>query len=230
MTDGGGPSGPVELVIFDCDGVLVDTERVALPLEVELLGELGWELTVDEIAERFLGMSDADYVAAIEDHLGRAVPEGWLESTEPRYRAAFAADLRPVDGVESALDALERAGVATCVGSSGSHDKIRFTLGLTGLLDRFEGRIFSATEVPRGKPAPDLFLHAASSLGAPPARCVVVEDSLLGLDAALAAGMRAIAYDGGIVPAHRLARTGVPICSDMRRLAADLLTDPLARP
>lgn len=129
-------------------------------------------------------------------------------------------------GIEAALDALDRAGVTTCVASSGSPEKIRHTLGLTGLWSRFEGRIFSAVEVENGKPAPDLFLHAAASLGAEPARCVVVEDSPAGLQGALAAGMRAIAYAGGLVPLTRLSLPGVTVISDMRELPVELLRAP----
>jgi beta-phosphoglucomutase-like phosphatase (HAD superfamily) len=104
------------------------------------------------------------------------------------------------------------------VASSGTHDKMTFTLGLTGLLDRFEGRLFSATEVRHGKPAPDLFLHAAEAMGWEPSSCVVVEDSPYGVDAALAAGMQAIAYAGGVTLADRLARHGVTLITDMRDL------------
>src|SRR4051794_9981016 len=185
-----------ELVIFDCDGVLVDTERLSIRLEVELLGELGWEVTEAEIVERFVGVSDAAMVRIIEEHLGRALPADWTESVQPRYRAAYEADLEPVSGVVAALDAIEAAGIATCVASSGTHDKMAFTLGRTGLAERFDGRIYSATEVARGKPAPDLFLHAAARMGIDRTCCAVVEDSRPGVEAALAAGMLAFAYGG----------------------------------
>lgn len=209
---------PVDLVIFDCDGVLVDSERIAVRLEVELLGELGWQLTEAEIVERFVGISDAAMRVAIEEHLGRALPADWDAQVTPRYRAALAADLQPVDGVLEAYDAIRAAGIATCVASSGSHDKIRFTLGLTGLYERFQGRIFSATEVGHGKPAPDLFLHAADRMGVAPARCAVVEDSRPGLDAARAAGMRALAYAGGVTPRSRLTGAGVTVFDRMADL------------
>ncbi|MGO9558060.1 MAG: HAD family hydrolase [Acidimicrobiales bacterium] len=211
--------GATELVIFDCDGVLVDSEHLSVEVEVGILGDLGWEITPSEIAERFLGISDADYVAKIEDHLGITLPPSWLEEMAPRYRAAFERDLQPVDGIVAALDDLESADIRTSVASSGTPEKMRFTLGLTGLWDRFEGRIFSATEVSRGKPAPDLFLHAASRIGVEPSRCAVVEDSPAGVQAALAAGMRTIAYAGGLVPLERLALPGVTVISDMRELA-----------
>ncbi len=207
-----------DLVIFDCDGVLVDTERIAVPIDVALLAELGWEMSASEVVERFLGMSDADCKAAIEAYLGEPVPPEVSFETDPRYREAFERDLAPVDGVVESLDALERAGVATCVASGGTHSKMRFTLGLTGLYERFDGRIYSAEDVTRGKPAPDLFLLAASELGVPAPRCAVVEDSPLGLEAAIAAGMSALAYAGGLTPRSRLAVAGATLFEDMRAL------------
>ncbi|HEU4896032.1 MAG TPA: HAD family hydrolase, partial [Actinomycetota bacterium] len=178
--------GPFELVIFDCDGVLVDSERIAVRVEAEYLTELGWPLTEAEIAERFMGRT-AEYMdEAIEAHLGVRLPPDWKDQFQRRYLDAFVADLVPVDGVVEALDQIT---VATCVASSGSHDKLRFTLGHTGLYERFDGRIFSGYEVANGKPAPDLFLHAAARMGADPARCAVVEDTLYGVMAARAAGM-----------------------------------------
>lgn len=205
-------------MLFDCDGVLVDSERIAVEVEVGILGDLGWEITPEEVVELFLGVSDADYLARVEDHLGITLPEGWLDETAPRYRAAFERELRPVPGVVRALDALDRAGVTSAVTSSGTFDKLRFTLGLTGLWHRFEGRIFSATEVARGKPAPDLFLYAAEHMGVAPERCVVVEDSLPGVKAALAAGMRPVAYAGGLVPVESLSQPGVTVIDDMGQL------------
>ena len=209
-----------DLVIFDCDGVLVDTERLAIRLEVELLAELGWDLTEAEIVERFVGISDGAMQRAIEEHTDRPLPPGWDEAVQPRYRDAFAADLAPVPGVVDVLDQLDAAGVATCVASSGTHEKMAFTLGLTGLAERFAGRIFSATEVEHGKPAPDLFLHAAARTGANPSRCAVIEDSRPGVDAAVAAGMRVLAYGGGVTPPARLVRDGAEVFLRMDALPA----------
>ena len=203
------------LVIFDCDGVLVDSERVAVRLEVTLLAELGWQLTEAEIAERFVGRTDAYMRAEIERHIGQELPTDWDEQAALRYRQAFETELTPVDGI---VDALDRITAQTCVASSGTHDKMRFTLGITGLYPRFEGRIFSTTEVAHGKPAPDLFLHAAGRLGVDPAHCVVVEDSPFGVQAARAAGMRAFGYAGGLTPAARLDGPGTTVFHDMRAL------------
>jgi HAD superfamily hydrolase (TIGR01509 family) len=207
-----------ELVIFDCDGVLVDSERLALRIDVRVLAELGWELTEDEIVERFVGRSDEHMRREISAHLGRELPADWDAAYTPHYRAVFAEELEAVPGVVAVLDHLDRAGTPTCVATSGSHDKTRFTLGRTGLLDRFAGRIFSADDVANGKPAPDLFLHAARRLGADPARCAVVEDSVPGITAALAAGMDAYGYGGGVTPGKRLERPGVTVFNDMAEL------------
>jgi HAD superfamily hydrolase (TIGR01509 family) len=204
-----------ELVIFDCDGVLVDSERIAVRVEAEVLSELGWPLTEAEIVERFMGRTAEFMDQAIEAELGDRLPGDWREEFQRRYRAAFDAGLAPVDGIVEALDQIP---VPTCVASSGSHDKLRFTLGRTGLYRRFEGKIFSGYEVADGKPAPDLFLHAAARMGVEPARCAVVEDSRFGVLAARAAGMRAFGYAGGLCPPELLAGPGTVVFHDMREL------------
>jgi len=208
-------SAAVELVIFDCDGVLIDSERLAVGVDVAMLHDLGWPLSEAEVIERFVGRSDRDTRAAIEAHIGRALPAEWGEQINRRYREAFAAELVPVAGV---LDALDRIALPTCVASSGTHAHLRYTLGLTGLYERFEGRIFSAEDVADGKPAPDLFLHAAASMGARPGGCVVVEDSLAGVRAARAAGMRVLAFAGGLTPAALLTGPGTTVFTEMREL------------
>ncbi|XAS64971.1 HAD family hydrolase [Micrococcaceae bacterium Sec5.8] len=139
------------------------------PLAAEdqrVLADLGWELELEleEIVDRFVGRSEADFTDALEAQLGRELGEGWDRKYEPWYRSAFDRELAPVDGVVAALDGLR---IPHCGASSGSHAKMRRTLGQTGLLPRFEGRILSATEVARVKPAPDLFLHAAGTPGRP---------------------------------------------------------------
>jgi HAD superfamily hydrolase (TIGR01509 family) len=188
-------------------------------VEVAVLAELGWPLPQAEVIERFMGRSQAVMVQAILDRLGGRLPDGWQDRLDRRYRAAFEAELAPVDGI---VEALDRIVTPTCVASGGSHEWLRHTLGLTGLYDRFQGRIFSASEVAQGKPAPDLFLHAAARLGAEPATCAVVEDSRYGVEAARAAGMRAFGYTGGLTPPERLAGPRTVLFDDMRRLP-DLL-------
>jgi HAD superfamily hydrolase (TIGR01509 family) len=204
-----------ELVIFDCDGVLVDSERLAVKVDVVLLGELGWPLSEAEVIERFVGRSDRDTRAAIETHLGRKLPAGWQKTLTARYHEAFAAELAPVAGIQEALD---RITLPTCIASSGTHEHLRYTLSLTGLYERFAGRIFSAQDVARGKPAPDLFLYAAATMSAEPAACVVVEDSRSGVEAARAAGMRVLAFAAGLTPPELLEGPNTGVFADMREL------------
>jgi HAD superfamily hydrolase (TIGR01509 family) len=208
-----------DLVVFDCDGVLVDSERLSIRLDAELLRELGWELTENEIVERWVGRTEAAMKAEIEAHLGRDISAEW-DAFSIRYVQAFAEELQPVDGIEEAVEAVQVAGYATCVASSGGLDKIRRNLAKTGLLERFDGRLFSADDVEHGKPAPDLFLHAAEVMGADPARTAVIEDSAHGVAAGLSAGMTVFAYTGGVTPAARLTGPGVAPFGDMRALPA----------
>ncbi|WP_415948286.1 HAD family hydrolase [Streptomyces sp. KLOTTS4A1] len=208
---------PIELVIFDCDGVLVDSERIAVRVQVALGAELGWPLTESEVVGRFIGRSHAAIHEQVAARLGADTAALWSERFERLHREAVDKGLAPVDGLPEALDALT---LPTCVASSGSHDKMRHTLGSTGLYERFAGRIYSATEVPRGKPAPDLFLHAARQMGVDPAACVVVEDSGPGVRAARAAGMRAFGYAGGLTPAELLEGPDTTVFHDMRKLPA----------
>jgi HAD superfamily hydrolase (TIGR01509 family) len=207
--------GRIELVIFDCDGVLVDSERISVRTDVDVLARLGWPLSEEEVVERFLGRTEEEMIAEIEAEIGRPLAQDWAEEFDPLYREALAAELQPVDGVVEALDWI---AIPTCVASSGTLDKMRFTLGLTGLWDRFEGRIFSAAEVANGKPAPDLFLLAAERMGVQPPASAVVEDSRFGVEAARAAGMRAFGYAGGLTPADRLEGPDTVVFEDMRQL------------
>lgn len=219
----------MDLVIFDCDGVLVDTEPISARVGAQVLTRLGWELTPDEVMDRFLGCSEEHFRAEVEAHVRRPLPAGWDAEFEPLHDAAFEAELTPVEGIGAVLAELEASGVPTCVASNGGHDKMRRTLGLTGLYDRFEGRIFSAQDVPRGKPAPDLYLHAAARMGVDPAACVVVEDSPRGVEAALAAGMACLGF-AGLTPPERLAGPGVEVCrsmADVLRRLRSRLPDPV---
>lgn len=207
----------LDLVIFDCDGVLVDSERIAVRIDAVVLGELGWPLTEADVVERFVGRSEAYMVEQIELALGRSLAPDWDARYRRLYREAFEAELEPVDGVVEALDAI---AAPVCVASSSTHERLRHTLGLTGLLERFDGRIFSVEDVTNGKPAPDLFLHAATTLGADPSRCAVVEDSRYGVEAARAAGMRAFGYAGGLTGRESLAGPATVVFDDMRELPA----------
>ncbi len=212
------PVGNFDLVIFDCDGVLVDSERLAIRVEAEIVTGLGWSLTESDIVERFVGRSASYMHQEIERHLGRSID--WDSAFEARYREVFEAELEPVPGI---IDALREIALPTCVASSGSHDRMRFTLGKTELLDEFRGRIFSVDDVENGKPAPDIFLHAAKEMGASPARCAVVEDSVSGVSAGLAAGMTVFGYCGGVTSADSLSIGEAVVFDDMAKLPALLI-------
>jgi HAD superfamily hydrolase (TIGR01509 family) len=205
-----------EMVIFDCDGVLIDSERLAVVLDMEMLAVLGWSLPQTEVIERFMGRSATYMLSEIERWLGHPLPERWAEDWDERYRQKLAAELEPVDGI---VEALEQITLATCIASSSEHDHLRRNLRTVGLYDLFKGRIFSASEVENGKPAPDLFLHASLRMGVEPSRCVVVEDSRYGVQAGRAAGMHVLAYaGGGMTPIDALAGPGTTVFEDMRQL------------
>jgi HAD superfamily hydrolase (TIGR01509 family) len=181
-------------VIFDCDGVLVDSERLMNREFSAMLNELGLPYDTERTTSTFMGRSMKSCMEIVESQLGRPVPADFLSVLDQRAYAVFAAELQPVPGITTVLDALDAAAIPYCVASSGSHEKMQTTLGITGLLTRLTGRITSATEVAHGKPAPDVFLLAAERLALAPRDCVVIEDSLLGIEAARAAGMRVIGY------------------------------------
>src|SRR4051794_40625003 len=152
-----------DLVIFDCDGVLVDSEPLSNRILAERLTAIGLPTTTEQSLADYMGRSWASCAALIEHRLGRPLPAGFADGYHEELFTALRGELRPVAGVEAVLAAL---GTPACVASSGSHEKIRTSLGTTGLLERFDGRIFSASDVEHGKPAPDLFLHASRELGA----------------------------------------------------------------
>lgn len=225
----GRPVDAFDLVIFDCDGVLVDTEPVATRVLVAMLAEVGIVMSEAECLRTFVGRSAAGSLAIIEERLGRPVPVGFHDDWHALLFGEFRRGVQPIAGVVAALDAIT---LPTCVASSGSHERMRLTLGASGLLSRFEGRLFSATEVARGKPFPDVFLHAARVMSATPARSAVVEDSPAGVAAGVTAGMTVFAYTGR---AHsdpdELARAGAVPFARMLELPALLAgARPTARP
>ena len=203
-----------ESVIFDCDGVLVDTEPSANKVLAALIGELGISTTPEQTMSTYMGRSWASCMEILEAELGAPVPDGFGDRYRSGVAAAWRRELEPVPGIVAALDEI---ALPTCVASSGEHERMRLTLGLTGLLPRFEGRIFSATEVAHGKPAPDLFLHAAERMGFDPATTVVVEDTVPGVQAGRAAGMRVLAF-ARLTPAAALEEAGGEVFDDMRAL------------
>jgi len=205
-------------VIFDCDGVLVDSEPVGNAVLAELISELGIPTSTEQSIATYMGRSMASCLALLEERLGQPPPADFADRYRAGVEAGWRRELAPVPGIVAALDQIE---LPTCVASSGDHDRMRLTLGLTGLWDRFAGRIFSATEVARGKPAPDLFLHAAERMGFDAAATAVVEDTVPGVRAGRAAGMRVLAF-ARLVPAADLAAAGGEVFDDMAALP-DLL-------
>jgi HAD superfamily hydrolase (TIGR01509 family) len=207
-----------DLVIFDCDGVLVDSERLAVRIEADILTGLGWPLSESDIVERFVGRSAAHMQQEIERQLGRDID--WDLEFESPCRKVFERELAPVPGV---VGALGQISASVCVASSGTHERMRFTLGTTGLYDQFAGRIFSVDEVTRGKPAPDIFLHAAAQMDVAPDRCAVIEDSVSGVTAGLVAGMTVFAFAGGVTSQSQLSIGDAVVFDDMRDLPALLV-------
>jgi HAD superfamily hydrolase (TIGR01509 family) len=214
-----------DLVIFDCDGVLIDSELLSVEADLACLAEEGIvDLSAEEILERYTGISMAGMLSDLETRYGRSFPD-----FAPRHRqcltALFENSLQPIRGIAEVLASL---GCKVCVASSSTPDRLRLALTLVGLFDRLHPHIFSTTEVARGKPAPDLFLHAATQMAVEPRHCVVIEDSVPGVIAAVAAGMTAIGFTGGghCRPGHdsRLYAEGAAlVIGDMAQLPAALM-------
>ena len=214
-----GRAGP-QLVIFDCDGVLVDSETICNTVMAQMLGQLGWALSLQQTIDTFIGRSLPQCLAIIAGHLGHPPPADFQPQLALRTQAALRAGLKPVAGIEALLSGL---GVPCCVASNGNRAKMDFTLGLTGLAPRFSGRSHCAEDVARPKPAPDLFLHAARCHHAEASRCVVVEDTPTGIQAARAAGMQAFGFAALTVP-QRLRDAGAhQVFAQMSELPALLL-------
>lgn len=209
-------------VIFDCDGVLVDSERIGVHIDRQVLADVGLDFTIEEVVGHFMGKSDKHFVETVESMIGKPVPENWLDEIASRYHEAFENELTTVPGIEEALAEVD---LPYCVASSGTHEKMRFTLGKTGLLEKFENKLFSSTEVERGKPHPDLFLYAASKMGWSPDRCAVVEDSHAGVQAGLAAGMKVVAYAGGFLSHDDIQHENLVVIQQMADLPK-LLSEP----
>ena len=191
------PAETRRLMIFDCDGVLVDSEVLACGVQARAITGYGLPLTTADVARRFLGMSARDMRAAVEIDLGRPLPEDHEARCAEQLFALFRRELKPVQGMRDLVGRLGAAGHPRCVASSSSPERIALALEVAGLSKAFEPHVFSATQVERGKPAPDLFLHAARAMAFAPARCVVVEDSVNGIRAARCAGMIAVGFLGG---------------------------------
>jgi HAD superfamily hydrolase (TIGR01509 family) len=213
---------PYDLIIFDCDGVLVDSELITNRVFALMLGEIGIHMTLEEVLERFVGRSMSQCWEVIAGILGHPLPQSFLDDYRRRAASALQSELKIVPGVDAVV-----AGLNTpfCVASSGTHEKMQLTLGATGLLAKFSGRIYSVTDVARSKPYPDVYLHAAKQMGVAPASCAVIEDTPTGVRAGVAAGMTVFGYCA-LTPEQRLREAGaLTTFRHMRELPA-LLRSP----
>lgn len=183
-----------ELIIFDCDGVLVDSEPIANAVLAQHLTLHGLPTTTYEAMSLYKGRSMSSVLQIAAKHLGRPLPATFLDEMQAETYRAFETQLKAVEGAEALVMWVQEQGYQTCIASSGDYEKLDTTLGITGLKRYFDGRIFSAVDVQNGKPAPDLFLHACAAMQALPQVCSVIEDSQAGVTAALAAKMRVFAY------------------------------------
>jgi HAD superfamily hydrolase (TIGR01509 family) len=211
-----------DLVIFDCDGVLVNSEKVANEVFADVLLQVcGLEFTLEEMFDTFVGHSRAQCLDKIEVMLGEPPPAELDQRYQNDINRALKDSVIAIEGIESILRDLD---IPFCVASSGSHDKMRMTLGKTGLIDLFDGNIFSTSEVERGKPHPDIYLHAAAAMGSYHAeRCLVIEDSPIGVTGAVAAGMQVFGF-AELMPAHKLKASGAHLVFDRMHDLPDLIS------
>jgi HAD superfamily hydrolase (TIGR01509 family) len=184
----------IRLVIFDCDGVLIDSEILSGQILIELLGEIGVQVDFEFVQRNFLGRSFTKVAAEIRESFGKKLAPDFEERYRAQLAAVFKTELKPIPGIERILDEI---GVHYCMATSSSPARAKMSLELSGLAHYFGDRYFTASQVARGKPAPDLFLYAASAMEVAPVNCLVIEDSTPGIDAALAAGMLALRFVGG---------------------------------
>ncbi len=188
------PNPLYDLIIFDCDGVLVDSEMLASRALAEYLRELGVPMTEEESRDRYTGMSIASVKQLAEEFFKVSLPDDFEDGLWARDQKVFTRDLKPIAGI---IDLLEALPTPTCVASSGRPEKIYHSLEVTGMLKYFQPHLFSARMVKKGKPAPDLFQLAAQKMNTPPEKCLVIEDSTFGIEGALAAGMAVVGFAGG---------------------------------
>ncbi len=184
----------IELVIFDCDGVLIDSEMISAQMLIATLRDFGIEVDLAYVARHFLGRSYPTVLKQIRDEFGVVLPPAFEDDYRDRLLTAFEQDLRAMPGVEAVLD---RLAVPFCVATSSSPGRAHRSLAMVGLLDRFGGNVFTTSEVTLGKPAPDLFLHVAARMGVETGCALVIEDSMNGIQAARAAGMEVWRFTGG---------------------------------
>jgi HAD superfamily hydrolase (TIGR01509 family) len=197
---------PPKAVIFDCDGVVVDSEQPTLDMLQADLAAHGLPLTMDELTSKYVG-GTVEACATRARAAGATLPEDWVQDFYARMYAMLREHTPLIPGILTVLDALDAAGLPYAMGSNGTPEKMQITLGQHGLIDRFKGHLYSGQALGRPKPAPDLYLHAAAQLGIAPADCIVIEDSAAGARAARAAGMRCMGY-APHSPADHLANEG----------------------
>jgi HAD superfamily hydrolase (TIGR01509 family) len=204
----------MDAVVFDCDGVLVNSEAPLVAIDQRMLADLGWEMTLEEVHTRFVGMSADAYLAEVRRHVPR-LPENWREPYLPLIEKALHDDLEMIPGVEDAIRSVE---VPIAVASNSSRRRVHKSLEFVGLLKYFGDRVVSAEDVPKGKPAPDVYLEAARILGVGPEKCVAIEDSPTGVRAARAAGMTVLGYANGLTSKDALRGAGATTFTDMSDL------------
>ncbi len=212
-----------DAILFDCDGVLVDSEHLVNRLIWQMLNELGIDISLEDSTQRFLGKAIREELDAIAAMRGAPLPPDWLSAFHARRNALLGAEVEAVPHVAQAIEALSALGVPMAVASGADRTKVELQLNRTGLIHRFQpadARIFSATEVARSKPAPDVYLLAAHRLGVAPSRCVVIEDSPTGVTAGHTAGMTVLAYTGRNAPGPLMAAGATRTFTDMRHLPA----------
>ncbi|MEO1502420.1 MAG: HAD family phosphatase [Pseudomonadota bacterium] len=184
----------MDLVIFDCDGVMIDSEGIACAADAEALSEIGYPITMERVMERFAGVPANAMYATIEAEMGRALPAGFKDRVDQRILDKYRTELKPIEGIKEVLSEIR---IKKCVASSSTPSKLALGLVETGVFDLVYPHVFSTVLVGRGKPHPDIFLYSARMMGVDVSKCVVVEDSVAGVTAAKAAGMRAIGFTGG---------------------------------
>ncbi|MGY8676771.1 HAD family hydrolase [Bradyrhizobium sp. UFLA05-153] len=222
---------PVDLIIFDCDGVLVDSEVISCRAHADVLTRHGYPITPEQVLVRFLGVSERDARLMVEQEIGRKLPDDLEQQVNAATLQFYASDLLPITHVAAAIGAID---LPKCVASSGTPEKIRHGLSCAGLYEMLAPHIFSASQVARGKPAPDLFLFAAEHMKAAPERCLVIEDSVPGVTGAHAAGMTVLGFHGGshCPPGHaaRLRAAGAGLTFDDMRQLPELVRQVAADP
>jgi HAD superfamily hydrolase (TIGR01509 family) len=213
-----------DLIIFDCDGVLVDSEVISCRAHAETLSRHGYPISPDEVLKRFLGVSDREARLIVENEIGRDFPKDFEAQVKAATLSFYAGDLQAIANVGAAIAAID---LPKCVASSGTPEKIQHGLTCAGLYDLLAPHIFSAAQVARGKPAPDLFLFAAEQMNAAPERCIVIEDSVPGVTGARAAAMTVLGFHGGshCTPGHAnlLRAAGAAVTFDDMRQLPDLI-------